>query len=74
MHEIVLILLCVGISAIPTGYFIKHDIPDLPSVESPVYSGSKIHKPKISNDDVELDMEMFNSLHSDIQNIIMKYI
>lgn len=74
MHEIVLILICVGISAIPTGYFIKHEIPDLPSIEPPKFSGKKIRKPKVSSDDLELDMEMFNSLHSDVQAIINKYI
>lgn len=70
MHEIILILLIVCVSAMPTGYFIKHDIADIKPVKKPVYN--KVPTAVIK--DAELDMEMFNGLSEDVQAIIMKYL
>lgn len=74
MHEIILILLCVGISAIPTGYFIKHDIPDIAVINKPVFKRKARRPTSEINSIAELDMEMFEGLQTDIQDIILKYI
>ncbi len=74
MHEIILILLCIGISAIPTGLFVKRDIPDMPVINQPEFNRVARPAPKPVNANAELDMEMFNGLSSDIQDIIRKYV
>lgn len=74
MHEIILILLCVGIGAIPTGIFVKHAIPDIPKINEPVFTRTARKAPEVLDANAELDMKMFNELSSDIQEIIMKYI
>lgn len=74
MHEIILILLCVGIGAIPVGLFVKKDIPDIPVVNKPDFQRVARTMPQNVDTDTELDMELFNNLSSDIQEIIRKYI
>lgn len=72
MSEIILILLGIGIASIPTGFFVKHIIPDLPEqeeVEKPVYE-TKQH----TVEPAELDEEHFNALGSDVQQILLKYL
>lgn len=74
MHEIILILLIVCISVLPTGYFVKHDIPDLKPTKKPVYKKVVKSQSIVNPEDAELDMEMFNGLSEDVQSIIMKYL
>ena len=52
MHEIILILLIVGISALPTGFFVKYDIPDDKSIKEPKFTKRrKVGKDVIHDDD-----------------------
>ena len=75
MHEIILILLIIAISTIPTGFFIRYDIPEDKKIEEPTFVKKKtVSKKIVDNADTELDMEMFNELSSDVQSIIMKYL
>lgn len=77
MSEIIIILLCVCISVLPTGYLIKHNVADVPKINEPVYE-RKPEKSKeveeVLNSSAELDMEMFNGLQKDIQEILLKYL
>lgn len=74
MHEIILILLCIGIGAIPTGVFVKHTIPDIPTINKPEFTRTARKAPAVADANAELDMELFSELSSDIQDIIKKYI
>jgi hypothetical protein len=71
MHEIILILLGIGIAAIPTGFFVKHDIKEV-VVNNPVYE-RKAKEPDVDIS-AELDMEHFNALSKDVQDILLKYL
>lgn len=74
MHEIILILLCIGVSAIPTGIFVKKNIADAPAIVRPDFERVAQPATEPADANAELDMEMFEGLSSDIQDIIRKYI
>lgn len=74
MHEIILILFLVAIGAIPTGYFVKHTIADVPEINEPRFERIIQTTNPVADTDAELDMEAFNRLNSDIQDIIRRYV
>lgn len=74
MHEIILILILVAIGAIPTGYFVKHTIADVPEINEPRFERIIQTTNPVADTDAELDMEAFNRLNSDIQDIIRRYV
>jgi len=78
MHEILLILLLVAISTLPTGFFVKYDVTskiNVNNIDKKVTNNyKKSRKIKNLEEEAELDIDMFNELSDDVKEIIEKYL